>query len=60
MKVKLEGGKSYQPKPDDPVVCEDHGVTVKWKDLGPVQKLAVASGLDIQGRVCILSKKYKC
>lgn len=57
MKVKLESGKKYEPKDDDPVHCELHDVTVKWKDLDGIQQLAVADGLDIAGPVCILSKR---
>lgn len=53
MSVKLENGETYEPKPDDPVCCEEHGVTVKWGDLNAIQQLAVAEGLDVDGR-CIL------
>lgn len=51
--ITLEGGKEYEPKPDDPVYCEEHGVTVLWGDLSSIQKAAVAEGLDVDGR-CIL------
>ena len=58
MKVTLEGGKKYQPKPDDPVTCEDHGVTVLWKDLDAIQKLAVSESIDTDSR-CILLPRSK-
>jgi hypothetical protein len=54
MKLKLENGKHYTPKASDPVVCEDHNVTVRWGDLSPIQKLAVSEGIDVVGGRCIL------
>ena len=58
MHVTLEGGKSYEPKNSDPVVCEEHGVKVLWGDLSPIQQLAVSEGIDVEGG-CILLPKYK-
>jgi hypothetical protein len=58
MKVKLEGGRSYQPKADDPVICEDHHVTVKWGDLSLIQKLAVKDGIDMKDRCILLCKTH--
>lgn len=55
--ITLEGGKKYEPKPDDPVHCAEHGVTVRWGDLDPIQQLAVAEGLDIDGRCILLPKE---
>lgn len=52
--VTLEGGKKYEPKPNDPVHCELHNVTVRWADLSPIQQLAVEDGLDVDGDRCIL------
>lgn len=54
MGVTLEGGKTYEPKPDDPVHCDLHDVTVRWRDLTPIQQLAVEEGLDVEGDRCIL------
>lgn len=54
MTVTLEGGKKYEPKDDDPVHCEDHNVTVRWGDLGAIQRLAVEAGLDTTDH-CILT-----
>lgn len=55
--LTLQGGKKYQPKDDDPVVCEEHGVTVRWGDLDAIQQLAVAEGLDVDGRCILLPKE---
>lgn len=51
--ITLESGKKYEPKDDDPVHCPEHGVTVRWGDLTAIQQLAVAEGIDVDGR-CIL------
>ncbi len=57
-RVRLEGiKKPVTPKDDAPVHCEDHNVTVRWGDLDPIQQLAVASGIDIEGD-CILLPKH--
>lgn len=54
MRLKLANGKSYTPKGDDPVHCEQHNVTVRWKDLDPIQQLAVREGIDVEEGACIL------
>ena len=54
MRLKMEDGTRYTPKDDDPVVCDDHKITVRWGDLTPIQQLAVSEGLDIAGDQCIL------
>jgi hypothetical protein len=55
--LRMEDGKMYAPKDDDPVHCPDHNVTVRWGDLDGIQQLAVADGIDIAGDDCILKLK---
>ena len=52
--VTLETGETLEPADNAPVYCELHGVTVAWGDLTPIQQLAVAEGIDIEGGICIL------
>ncbi len=51
--LRCEDGKKMSPKASDPVHCADHNVTVRWGDLSPIQQIAVAAGLDVDGQ-CIL------
>lgn len=54
MQILMEGGVLYAPKPEDPVCCSLHSVTVKWKALSPIQKLAVSESICVEGPRCLL------
>lgn len=54
MHIRMADGELYKPKPDDPVRCLQHDVTVKWKALSPMQRLAVSESLCVEGSRCLL------
>lgn len=37
--------------------CEMHNITKKWGDLSSITQLAILSGLDIEGPVCIMEEQ---
>ena len=55
--IRLQNGKDYEPKDDDPVHCDLHNVTVRWGDLTPIQQLAVEEGIDIDTECILLPEK---
>lgn len=60
MKVVMENGKSYTPKPDDAVFCETHNYGTTWKRLNPIQQLAVSSSIcTLSGMRCLLRPDTK-
>lgn len=54
MKLTLESGEKYQPKPDDEVRCESHGVVTTYGKLSWLGKIALESGLDTNYGECLL------
>ena len=57
MAVKLEGiRKPYEPKNIDEIRCDIHGFVTTWGAMGPLQRLAFESGLDVaEDAVCLLA-----
>ena len=56
MAVRLRGTrKPYEPKDTDEVRCDIHGFVTTWGAMGPLQRLALESGLDVaEGDACLL------
>jgi hypothetical protein len=54
--INLEGRhKPYEPKDEDEIKCEAHGVVTTWGALSPTQRLAVEEGFDTTDDLpCIL------
>lgn len=46
MKIRMEDGLRYIPKPDDKVECLEHGIVTTWAALDPIQQLALTEGID--------------
>lgn len=57
MAVKLEGvRKPYEPKDTDEVTCDLHGLVTTYGALGPIQRLALEAGLDVdEAMTCLLA-----
>lgn len=51
--VALKNGQVVNADPDCVVECPIHGYKTTWGELDTIQQMAVISGLDLDGDVCI-------